>query len=251
MDQSTEQSLREELQALRRRLGELERRRTRRTLGLVVGLMLVAGTAWGQLVVFSPDTPAKASEVNQNFDQLKTWIEQKVGTVGTSVVTFATPLAGAQLENLTVTGGKLADNAVTSTKIADNTITGTDVLDGTLGDADMGPDFACPVPGVRAQRGQCIFYRPASGGPYIYNVRQAATACLADRARVCSAAELGAAQLTGLELCSYGWLADRVDSNVGYVGYPMQTVGIPGCGAPGINLTTAAFSTAYGVWCCK
>ncbi|MBL8941116.1 MAG: hypothetical protein JNM69_41615 [Archangium sp.] len=247
----TEHSLREELEALRVRLADLERRRRHRNVGLVVALVLVAGTAWGQLVVFSPDTPAKASEVNQNFDQLKTWLEQKVGTVGTSVVTFTTPLAGAQLENLTVTGGKLADNAVTSTKIADNTITGGDVLDGTLGDADMGPDFACPVAGVRALRGQCIFYRPATGPPYIYNARQAATACLADRARVCTAAELGAAQLTGLEQCAIGWLADRVDSATGYVGYPMQNTGVPGCGPPGINLNTAGFGAAYGAWCCK
>lgn len=250
MDKSTEQSLREELQALRTRLAELERRRTQRNVGLVAALVLVAGTAWGQLVVFSADTPAKAAEVNQNFDQLKTWIEQKVGTVGTSVVTFATPLAGAQLENLTVTGGKLADNAITSTKIVDNTITGADVLDGTLGEADMGPDFACPVAGVRGMRGQCIFYRPASGAPYVFTARQAAGACLAERARVCSAAELGAAQLTGLEFCSIGWLADRVDSLTGYVGYPMQNV-TPGCGPPGINLTTSGFGVSYGAWCCK
>lgn len=212
--------------------------------------MLVASTAWGQLVVFSADTPARAAEVNQNFDQLKTWLEQKVGAVGTSVVTFTTPLAGAQLENLTVTGGKLADGTVTSVKIADNSITGADVLDGTLGDADMGPDFACPAPGARAARGQCIFYRPTTT-TYIYTGRAAAAACLTERARLCTAAELGAAQLTGLELCAYGWLADRVDSAVGYIGFPMQSAGVPGCGSPGINLGTAGFGASYGAWCCK
>ncbi|MBM4781134.1 MAG: hypothetical protein GQE15_25870 [Archangiaceae bacterium] len=247
----TEQSLREELEALRVRLAELERRRSHRNAGLVVALVLVAGTAWGQLVVFSPDTPAKASEVNQNFDQLKTWLEQKVGTAGTSVVTFTTPLAGAQLENLTVTGGKLADNAITSTKIADNSVTAADVADGTLGDADMGPDFACPATGVRATRGQCIFYRPSSGPAYIYNVRAAATACLADRARLCTRAELSAAQIAGLENCAFGWLADRVDSATGFVGYPMQTAGVPGCGSPGVNEISASFAATYGAWCCK
>jgi hypothetical protein len=45
MNPSTEQSLREELQLLRDRLGQLERRRKQRTLGLVAALILVSGTA--------------------------------------------------------------------------------------------------------------------------------------------------------------------------------------------------------------
>ena len=251
MDPSTEQSLRAELHALRARLGELERRRSRRTAAFFVAFVLVAGTAWGQLVVFSPDTPARASEVNQNFDQLKQWLEQKVGPVGSSVVTFTTPLSGAQLENLTMSDEKLADSTITSVKIVDNTITSADVLDGTLGDADMGPDFACPAAGARAARGQCIFYRPTTNPAYVFNGRAAAAACLTERARLCTVAELGAAQLTGLEYCAYGWLADRVDSATGYIGFPMQTAGVPGCGGPGVNLGTVGFGSSYGAWCCK
>lgn len=248
MDQSTEESLREELQALRKRLGDLERRRTQRNVGLMVALVLVAGTAWGQLVVFSPDTPAKASEVNQNFGQLKQWLEQKVGTAGTSVVTFTTPLAGSQLENLTVTGGKLADNTITSVKITDGTVSSADLADGTIANADLGPDLSCPT-NARETLGQCIFIRPLNA-TYSLSFRQAAAACAVDRARLCTAAELSAAHAVGLNQCSLGWLADRVSDSIGYIAYPHQTT-IPGSCNAGINLQQRAMTDPFAAWCCK
>ncbi len=48
---------------------------------------LAASAAFAQLVVFQPDTPALASQVNANFTQLKTWLETKVGAVSSAGVT--------------------------------------------------------------------------------------------------------------------------------------------------------------------
>lgn len=48
---------------------------------------LVASAAFAQLVVFQPDTPAMAAQVNANFTQLKTWLETKVGAVSSAGVT--------------------------------------------------------------------------------------------------------------------------------------------------------------------
>jgi hypothetical protein len=248
MNPSTEQSLREELQLLRDRLGQLERRRKQRTLGLVAALILVSGTAGAQLITFSPVAPALASEVNQNFTQLRTWIEQKVGPVGSSVVTFSTPLAGAQLENLTVTGGKLADGAITSAKIVDGGVTSANIADGTIVNADLGPDVGCPT-SAREALGQCIFVRPTNGA-YMYNYRAAAAACLVDRARLCTAAELSAAHAAGMNVCGFGWLADRSTDTAGYVGYPFQTT-IPGACNAGINLQNRPMTDAVAAWCCK
>ena len=51
---------------------------------LVAAAVVVAGLAFAQLTTFTADTPAMANAVNGNFTQLRTWIEQKVGTVGSA-----------------------------------------------------------------------------------------------------------------------------------------------------------------------
>lgn len=73
---------RDELEALKLRLATLERRqsRSRWTRWAFFGL-LVSSAAFAQLITFSADMPAKASEVNSNFTLLQTWLETKVGAV--------------------------------------------------------------------------------------------------------------------------------------------------------------------------
>ncbi len=73
---------RAELEALKHRLATLERRqnRSRWSRWALFGLLL-STAAFAQLIPFSADTPARASEVNQNFTQLQTWLETKVGAV--------------------------------------------------------------------------------------------------------------------------------------------------------------------------
>lgn len=104
--------LEEELRTLKRE------RQTRRKLALVAvsaaGLMVTIGTAFaangncpnGMPFCFSPNQPAAASEVNQNFAQLKEWLEAKVGTAGAAVAvnTPAAFSAGVTTTTLTSTG---------------------------------------------------------------------------------------------------------------------------------------------------
>jgi len=76
---------------------------------LVAGVLLGAVSAFAQLVTFVPDTPALASQVNGNFAQLRTWLEQKVGTVGTANITTSAVSATG-----TVTAASVATTALTA-----------------------------------------------------------------------------------------------------------------------------------------
>lgn len=92
--------LREEVRALRRRVDG-----RRRWWSLLAALVMVSSLAWAQLVTFTPDTPARASEVNANFLQLKSWLEQKVGATGTAAITATTISAtGLSMGNNRITG---------------------------------------------------------------------------------------------------------------------------------------------------
>ncbi|MDP1922369.1 MAG: hypothetical protein Q8L14_39380 [Myxococcales bacterium] len=247
---SENQPLLEEVQRLRLRVEQLESQRRRRVRSTVVFLAvaLVSVTAWGQLVTFNPDEPARADQVNSNFAQLRNWLEQKVGPVGTSTITLGTPLAGSQVADNTVSGTKVQDNTIASADLTDNTVASVDIADGTIGNADLDPDLSCPT-NARQTLGQCIFFRPATGNAYIYTYRNAAATCRAERARLCTVGELSAAHASGFDNCARGWLGDRVNSGTAYNGYPIQ-VGGPGCGE-GINLGTDAVGAAWGAYCCK
>jgi hypothetical protein len=96
-----------ELERMKSRLAELEariavppvRRASRKALMLAACVGLVGGVAAaangacpnGMPFCFAPDSPALASQVNNNFAQLKEWLEQKVGTSGTADVTITGP----------------------------------------------------------------------------------------------------------------------------------------------------------------
>lgn len=101
-----------EVAVLKQRVVELEGRRRVRARWLAAAVVVVASAAFGQLTVFTADSPAIASEVNGNFNQLKTWLEQKVGTVGSANVnvTGTTTLAATTVNgNLLVTGSLRSD----------------------------------------------------------------------------------------------------------------------------------------------
>lgn len=94
------EGLSRELKALKLELAELRdarletgRRQRRGLVAAVIMLTVLAATAGAQTVndvlfVFAADTPARASDVNFNFNLLKVWLEQKVGTAGSSTVTI-------------------------------------------------------------------------------------------------------------------------------------------------------------------
>lgn len=101
--------------ALLRRLSSIEgelrraRRRQRWWVLAAAGLVFSLGTAWaadgacpnGLPFCFVADQPARASEVNHNFAQLKEWLEAKVGAPGGTVV-VASP---ATFSNTLTTSG--------------------------------------------------------------------------------------------------------------------------------------------------
>lgn len=83
------------------------------TATVVIGIGFSAShTAWAQsacastlpspLVTFCPDSPALASNVNGNFQQVVNWVQEKVGTVGTPNVTMTGSLTAPNITASTV-----------------------------------------------------------------------------------------------------------------------------------------------------
>ena len=110
--------------ALANALEQAPRRRWRA--GAVLGVVLIAAglvvpsSAWAQLVTFSANTPAIATQVNGNFQQLRTWLEQKVGPVGT--------------DNITTSGTIVSAGAITAPSLSVGTaaVSGNSTIGGTL-----------------------------------------------------------------------------------------------------------------------
>lgn len=92
--------LRAELEQLR---AKVDRAPRRRWVWPAVAVVLISSFAWAQLVSFNADEPAYASAVNGNFNQLKTWLEQKVGTVGSNTITTGQVVIGAATNQTTLT----------------------------------------------------------------------------------------------------------------------------------------------------
>jgi len=157
------------------------RRPRRHTAALVAGLIVIlcAGGAWAQLVTFVPDTPALASEMNANFQQLRAWLEQKVGTVGSAAITTsgavnagAVTAAGAVNAGSTVTSGNAnVGGALTVTGVinANGGITGTGALNGVTirvkgaNNGTMNCDAYCASSGFGGFAGSCLGARLPSG----------------------------------------------------------------------------------------
>jgi hypothetical protein len=104
---------------------ETRKRRSWRGAALAFVLVLVPGAALAQLVTFQADQPAQASQVNGNFNQLRTWLEGKVGTVGVAGITTTTVLASSSI----TTAGALTAGATTVN--GNLTVSGTTGLSGT------------------------------------------------------------------------------------------------------------------------
>ncbi len=110
---------------------DVSRSSKKRWLGAIVGIALVlltprvmaagtcAQTLPSPLVTLCADEPALASEVNGNFQQLVTWVQQKVGTVGTADLTTTGTLNAA---NINATGSLRvnATDANSGTQVAWN-----------------------------------------------------------------------------------------------------------------------------------
>lgn len=77
--------------------GQVATRRLRLGRWGFVGAMVLASVAFAQLVTFTANAPALASDVNANFNQLKTWLETKVGSVANAGIT-ATSVTAPRVE---------------------------------------------------------------------------------------------------------------------------------------------------------
>ncbi|MBL8950976.1 MAG: hypothetical protein JNK82_09385 [Myxococcaceae bacterium] len=118
--------------------GAVERQAGRRrwhgaaALVALVGAAIVApSVASAQLTTFTPGAPAMASAVNGNFQQLKTWLEQKVGPAGTNdITTTGTLTAGSTTVNgtLTASGGIITGGGIFTS--GDIVATGNAVFNG-------------------------------------------------------------------------------------------------------------------------
>ncbi|MCA2982075.1 MAG: hypothetical protein INH37_27695, partial [Myxococcaceae bacterium] len=116
------------LEAQERERSSRARRRARVLVGGAVLALVVAPLALaadglcpnGLPFCFSADTPAKASEVNTNFAQLKEWLESKVGPVdgGTVTGSSASFAGAASVGSLAVQGTSQLNGEVTLSQTA-------------------------------------------------------------------------------------------------------------------------------------
>ena len=126
---------------------------------------------------------------------------------------------------------------------------------GPQGSADTAEDIldrlaaACPDPAAPEDFGFCIWQIGTTEGPYTY--QGAAAACAKERARLCSLAELSAAQAAGANWCETTWLADRVDDENALGGVPRQTPDSDCCNKVGLCLVNTPMTGTHGATCCR
>lgn len=80
------------------------------------------GSSWTALVHFCPDSPAKASEMNDDLATIVGYIETKTGTVGQPLTITGTPVNSANIADGTIASGDLAAASVGAREIADGGI---------------------------------------------------------------------------------------------------------------------------------
>lgn len=179
--------LRARLTEMENELQKLKGQRSKARLSTIVmlGLVVVVATMGSALAAngncpnglpfcFAANAPAKASEVNHNFAQVKEWIEGKVGPVGAAV---SVPSAAAFANNVSVTGS--VGSATLSTS-GNTTIGGTlQVNNGT--NLYNGLNVVSGLSIVNGIQVSCINGLAGNTFPICctINVRTGATACRA------------------------------------------------------------------------
>ncbi|KPA09414.1 proteoglycan versican [Candidatus Magnetomorum sp. HK-1] len=107
-----------------------------------------------------------------------------------------------------------------------------------------------PKPKSVESYGFCIWHI----GGYNKNFTEAANACRSQGGRLCTTAELSAAQANGAEWCSWGWVADRNKEHFAQskanIAFPMQSIR-QGCGNSLLPILTESVSKKFGANCCK
>lgn len=80
------------------------------------------GSSWTTLVHFCPDSPAKASEMNDDLATIVGYIETKTGTVGQPLTITGTPVNSANIADGTIASGDLAAASIGAREIVDGGI---------------------------------------------------------------------------------------------------------------------------------
>lgn len=104
----------------------------------------------------------------------------------------------------------------------------------------------CPDPKLQGSAGFCIWHV----GEYDKKYTEAAKVCKSQGGRLCTLAEVSAAQAAGAEWCSWGWVADRVDNTNAIASFPMQSLNINGCGNKYLMTREEPIGESWGANCC-
>jgi len=154
------------------------------------------------------------------------------------------PFAMLSLNSLSATHASTADSATNAT----NATTATGALNTRI--AALEAQLACPGDTTAPTKyGFCIWHEDG-GATYTHTYTQAAALCASKGARLCTLAEVSAAQAAGDTWCAYSWVAVRASNTTGYETLPLQ-IDTAGCGVAGLNTGTVAFTTPYDAACCK
>ncbi len=106
---------------------------------------------------------------------------------------------------------------------------------------------ACPDPTAPTDVGFCIWAYQVDDKTY----QEAATLCRTQGGRLCTLAEVSAAQAAGASWCSINWVADRTDNSNAITAYPRQ-VASPACGnAIGVIQGIEPMTSKNGANCCR
>jgi len=164
---------------------------------LTVLFLLSVGTLWAgdvtggatttiiTLYTYVADTPAKASEVNQNFALIRDAVNEKIesitagsgltggGTKGDVTVSVGTgTITATHLATNSVYAAEIATSAVGTSEIADGSVTGTDIANSSITAADIADEPAVKerhagswvtIPTSYADLNYISFTAPASG----------------------------------------------------------------------------------------
>jgi hypothetical protein len=77
---------------------------------------------WTGLIWLCPDSPAKASEMNDNLAAIVGYVEAKTGAVGQPLAITGTPVNSANIADGTIASGDLAAASINARELADGGI---------------------------------------------------------------------------------------------------------------------------------
>jgi hypothetical protein len=85
---------------------------------------------WSGLNHFCADEPALASEMNQNFATVVSWVEAKTGPVGSALTLPGTPVNSGNIADGTISSADIANDGITSVNLAPGAVGTRELADG-------------------------------------------------------------------------------------------------------------------------